>query len=402
MLVYLYQFSFSGKLSMLKISLTLFFVVSVIFSTIYTPQAILPTLKEVFHISIAETNLLLSGMLFVLMVATPLYAPIAKRWEKKKIMMVSIFFLFIAVSLSAFATSYELLLASRVMQGIFIPGITAIMLSYVQEIYPKEHRGLGMGIYMAATGFGAVMGRLLAGWITYAYSWREAFGLFALFLLVALFAMVTQLPKVKLEIYTQKEQTNKRTLLSYLSSPKTLSILFIPMVVFFSFMAVTTFITYHLSQAPFFLNEAALGSLFLVLLLSVVASPLAGKYSDKIGRVKVLFLALILLLVGILLTLSTSLVIILIGLGLVTIGMFSVQSVTPTYLGDLFPHERARVAIFYQTFFYFGGAMGTLVPAWVWRYGGYDAVALFCVGLVILGSSFFVYKILQANYNTIT
>ena len=142
MLVYLYQFSFSGKLSMLKTSLTLFFVVSVIFSTIYTPQAILLTLKEVFHTSIAETNLLLSGMLFVLMVATPLYTPIAKRWEKKKIMMVSIFFLFIAVGMSAFATSYELLLARRVMQGIFIPGITAIILSYVQEIYPKEHRGL--------------------------------------------------------------------------------------------------------------------------------------------------------------------------------------------------------------------------------------------------------------------
>ena len=332
-----------------------------------------------------QTNLLLSGMLFVLMVITPLYAPLARRYEKKKIMMVAIFFLFIAVLLSAFVSNYYWLLLSRVMQGIFIPGITAIMLSYVQEIYPKEHRGLGMGIYMAATGFGAVMGRLLAGWITYAYSWREAFGLFALLLLVALFAMATQLPKVKLEIYTQKEQTNKRTLLSYLSSPKVLSVLVIPMVVFFSFMAVTTFITYHLSQAPFFLNEAALGSLFLVLLLSVVASPLAGKYSDKIGRVKVLFLSLISLLIGILLTLSTSLVIILIGLGLVTIGMFSVQSVTPTYLGDLFPHERARVAIFYQTFFYFGGAMGTLIPAWIWRYGGYDTVALFCVGLIVFG-----------------
>ena len=128
---------------MLKTSLILFFIVSVIFSTIYTPQAILPTLKEVFHISMVETNLLLSGMLFVLMVTTPFYAPITKRYEKKKIMMISIFFLFIAVLLSAFSTNYYWLLLSRVMQGIFIPGITAIMLSYVQEIYPKKHRGLG-------------------------------------------------------------------------------------------------------------------------------------------------------------------------------------------------------------------------------------------------------------------
>ncbi|MCB4784601.1 MAG: hypothetical protein LGB69_08470, partial [Sulfurovum sp.] len=88
----------------------------------------------------------------------------------------------------------------------------------------------------------------------------------------------------------------------------------------------------------------------------------------------------------ILLTLSGSLAVILIGLGLVTVGMFSVQSVAPTYLGELFPNERAKVAVLlYQMFFYFGGAMGTLVPAWVWGFGGYAGVVWFCVGLVSLG-----------------
>ncbi|MCB4760603.1 MAG: MFS transporter [Sulfurovum sp.] len=372
---------------MLKTSLTLFFVVSVIFSTIYTPQAILPTLKEVFHLSIAQTNLLLSGMLFVLMVVTPLYAPIAKRWEKKKIMMLSLFFLFIAVGLSAWATSYELLLISRVMQGIFIPGITAIMLSYVLDIYPKEHRGLGMGVYMAATGFGAVMGRLLAGWMTYVYSYQETFGLFALLLLVALLAMAVGLPRIEQNMAISNESNkSQNNILSYITNSKALAILLIPMVVFFSFMAITTFITYHLAQAPFALNDQELGSLFLVLLLAVVVSPLAGRYSDRLGRVQMLFWALGSLVAGILLTLSGSLAVILIGLGLVTVGMFSVQSVAPTYLGELFPNERAKVAVLlYQMFFYFGGAMGTLVPAWVWDFGGYAGVVWFCVGLVSLG-----------------
>ncbi|MCB4749500.1 MAG: MFS transporter [Sulfurovum sp.] len=372
---------------MLKTSLTLFFVVSVIFSTIYTPQAILPTLKEVFHLSIAQTNLLLSGMLFVLMVVTPLYAPIAKRWEKKKIMMLSLFFLFIAVGLSAWATSYELLLISRVMQGIFIPGITAIMLSYVLDIYPKEHRGLGMGVYMAATGFGAVMGRLLAGWMTYVYSYQETFGLFALLLLVALLAMAVGLPRIEQNMAISNESNkSQNNILSYITNSKALAILLIPMVVFFSFMAITTFITYHLAQAPFALNDQELGSLFLVLLLAVVVSPLAGRYSDRLGRVQMLFWALGSLVAGILLTLSGSLAVILIGLGLVTVGMFSVQSVAPTYLGELFPNERAKVAVLlYQMFFYFGGAMGTLVPAWVWGFGGYAGVVWFCVGLVSLG-----------------
>ncbi len=364
----------------------LFFIVSVIFSTIYTPQAILPTLKDVFNISISQTNLLLSSMLFVLMVTTPLYAPLARRYEKKKIMMVAIFFLFIAVLLSAFATNYYWLLLSRVIQGIFIPGITAIMLSYVQEIYPKEHRGLGMGIYMAATGFGAVVGRLLAGWITYLYSWREAFGIFAFFLLVAMLAMAWGLPKTKLDKNSKtKVQTN--ALYGYLANTQIFSILLIPMVVFFTFMAVTTFVTYHLTQAPFLLNPSQLGNLFLILLLAVIVSPIAGKYSDKVGRVKILSFGLSFLLIGVLLTLSNALFWIVIGIGFVTVGMFTVQSVTPTYLGDLVPNDRATVAVLYQSLFYLGGALGTIVPAWAWEYVDYKGVVILCLILIVLGSS---------------
>jgi len=375
---------------MLKTSLTLFFVVSVIFSTIYTPQAILPTLQKEFHLSMTQTNMLLSGMLFILMVITPFYALFTRRFEKKKIMMVALFFLFVAVVMSALATNYYWLLLSRVMQGVFIPGITAIMLSYVQEIYPKEHIGLGVGIYMASTAFGAVMGRLLAGWITYFYSWREAFGIFAILLLVALLAMKLGLPTTK-NLATQKTRLKP----SFPMNPKIFAILLIPMVVFFSFMAITTFITYHLAQPPFLLNEAELGNLFLVLLLAVVISPLAGKYSDRVGRVKILFLALFTLIIGIILTFSSSLILIIIGIGLVTIGMFSVQSVTPTYLGDLVPNYRATVAVLYQTFFYLGGVMGTLFPVLAWEYGGYAGVAWLCFSLVIFGITPLLFIILK-------
>jgi len=375
---------------MLKTSLTLFFIVSVIFSTIYTPQAILPTLKEQFHLSMAQTNFLLSGMLFVLMVATPFYAPLAKRFNKKKIMMFSLSFLFISVLLSAFATSYTLLLVSRVMQGVFVPGITAMMLLYVQEVYPKEHKGLGMGVYMAATGFGAVMGRLLAGWVSYVYSYQEAFGLFALLLLVALLAMALGLPDVQTKAKTQHKSTQEKGY-RYLFQAKIISVLLIPLVVFFSFMAMTTFVTYHLALAPFSLNVAQLGNLFLVLLLAVVVSPLAGRYSDVFGRVKILFFALTVLLIGMLLTLSSSLWLVVVGLGLVTVGMFSVQSITPTYLGDLDPEHRNTLAVAYQTFFYLGGALGTLVPAWAWKLAGFNGVVWLCVGLVLFGSLAFGY-----------
>jgi len=383
---------------MLKTSLILFFIVTIIFSTIYTPQAILPELQNYFQISIAQTNLLLFGMLFVLMVATPLYTPLLQRFDKKRIILFSIGLLTLSVLISALASNFYWLLFSRLLQGLFIPGITVTMLSYVQEIYPKEHRGLGMGIYMAGTGFGAVLGRLLAGWMTQWYGWREAFGLFVLLLMVAWVVMYMGLPSSKPN--SNGIAIDKKMIVGYLKSSKILSVLLVPMVVFFSFMAVSSFVTYRLAEAPFSLDASALGNTFLVLLVAVVVSPLAGKYSDTLGRVKVLFLGIVVLLVGIVFSTMSSYVLILIGLGLVTIGMFSVQAVAPAYLGDLVPDDKATVAVLYQTFFYFGGAMGTLLPAVAWGYGGYDGVALLCFGLVLVGvMPFGVYNFLKDNKN---
>ncbi len=383
---------------MLKTSLILFFIVTIIFSTIYTPQAILPELQNYFQISIAQTNLLLFGMLFVLMVATPLYTPLLQRFDKKRIILFSIGLLTLSVLISALASNFYWLLFSRLLQGLFIPGITVTMLSYVQEIYPKEHRGLGMGIYMAGTGFGAVLGRLLAGWMTQWYGWREAFGLFVLLLMVAWVVMYMGLPSSKPN--SNGIAIDKKMIVGYLKSSKILSVLLVPMVVFFSFMAVSSFVTYRLAEAPFSLDASALGNTFLVLLVAVVVSPLAGKYSDTLGRVKVLFLGIVVLLVGIVFSTMSSYVLILIGLGLVTIGMFSVQAVAPAYLGDLVPDDKATVAVLYQTFFYFGGAMGTLLPAVAWDYGGYDGVALLCFVLVLVGvMPFGVYNFLKDNRN---
>ena len=370
--------------SIRKMSLTLFFVVSVIFSTIYTPQAILPVLKQTFHISVLETNLLLSGMLFVLMFSTPFYAPISNRFGKKKIMVVSTFCLFLSVLLSSMSVNFYILLLSRFMQGLFVPGITAIMLSYVQEVYSKSHRGLGMGIYMAATSFGAVIGRLLAGWITFLYSWRVAFLIFAILLVIAFVAMIFALPETDI---VNKKIIQKEELFDFLSNPKIVSVLLIPLVVFFSFMAISTFATYHLAQSPFNLDASQLGNVFLVLLLGVIISPIAGRYSDIIGRVRILFFGIAILIAGIFLTLFSSLVLVILGIGFVTIGMFCVQSVTPTYLGDLVPENKAKVAVLYQSFFYLGGCLGTFIPAIVWENYNYKGVAMLCIVLLLAGST---------------
>ena len=177
----------------------------------------------------------------------------------------------------------------------------------------------------------------------------------------------------------------------YLRDKKFLSVLLIPMVVFFTFMAMTTFVTYHLSLAPYSLNESTLGSLFLVLLLAVVVSPLAGRLSDSVSRVTLIYMGIFFLILGLFLMLLSPLSMVIVGLGFVVIGMFTVQSVAPTYLVALAPHDKATITVLYQSFFYFGGVMGTLLPSLAWAYGGFDGVVWVCVWLLLLGIGFLSY-----------
>jgi len=59
------------------------------------------------------------------------------------------------------------------------------------------------------------------------------------------------------------------------------------------------------------------------------------------------------------------------------------------------PNDRATVAVLYQSFFYLGGALGTLVPTWAWEYGNYEGIVIPCMGLVVLGVTPQTYKILN-------
>ena len=61
--------------------------------------------------------------------------------------------------------------------------------------------------------------------------------------------------------------------------------------VLFTLVAALTFVTYHLAAPPFGLGTVALGNVFFVYLIAVVATPLAGRVIDRVGHRAALFLA---------------------------------------------------------------------------------------------------------------
>src|SRR5208282_1732854 len=74
-----------------------------------------------------------------------------------------------------------------------------------------------------------------------------------------------------------------------------------------SFVTIYNYSTYRLVAPPYNLNQTAIGAIFLLYLLGMVASALFGRLADQFGRSPMLAISIVLMLSGLLLTTLQSL-----------------------------------------------------------------------------------------------
>lgn len=97
--------------------------------------------------------------------------------------------LVVATALCGLATSYPLLLAARIVAGVFGGVIGALVLTIVADVVPYVRRARGTAIVAAAFSLAAVMGVPLGLWLAANFSWRAPFlALSGFALLLATFA----------------------------------------------------------------------------------------------------------------------------------------------------------------------------------------------------------------------
>jgi len=161
----------------------------------------------------------------------------------------------------------------------------------------------------------------------------------------------------------------------------------------FALQGTFTYVNFYLAEPPFGLNPAQLGSVFMVYLLGLLVTPLAGWYMDHYGFRKTIVWAALFSLAGLTLTLKLSLAVVVGGLALLSSGVFVLQAAATTNLGRVAGQARSSAAGLYATCYYIGGSLGPVVPGYFWVRGGWRAtVALLAttiastVALGFLGS----------------
>lgn len=135
----------------------------------------LPAIMYQFDVDAALGQLLTTSYIFVLGLVSATTAFLINRFNSKTLFLVSMGILFVGCLGSIFAPSYEVLLASRLLQsagaGISLPLIQVVALL----IFPKQRYGFAMGLVGLIIGFGPALGPALSGVIVDVWCWQAIF-----------------------------------------------------------------------------------------------------------------------------------------------------------------------------------------------------------------------------------
>lgn len=105
----------------------------------------------------------------------PLYGKLADLYGRRRIYHLAVALFLLGSALSGLAQSLEQLILFRFIQGLGAGGVGPIAITVTGDIYSLEERAKMQGLFSGVWAFASLVGPLLGGWITDAFSWRWIF-----------------------------------------------------------------------------------------------------------------------------------------------------------------------------------------------------------------------------------
>ncbi len=105
------------------------------------------------------------------------FGTLADRYGRRLIVLIGVALFALSSIAAALATSGELLIGSRLVQGVGGAMILTASLSIINATFRGRERAIAFAIWGSTIGGMAAVGPLLGGWLTTYFSWRWAFGI---------------------------------------------------------------------------------------------------------------------------------------------------------------------------------------------------------------------------------
>jgi predicted MFS family arabinose efflux permease len=149
----------------------------------YIDRLMITTMRESVKATIpmneAQFGLLTTVFLLVYAVASPFAGFIADRFNRSHVIIGSLFIWSVITLLTAYARTYDQLLATRALMGIAQAACMPASVALIVDYHRGTTRSLASGLLLGGAMVGAAMGGL-GGWLAENHGWAYAFKIFGL------------------------------------------------------------------------------------------------------------------------------------------------------------------------------------------------------------------------------
>ena len=374
-----------GTPELRRANLALFVAGLATFAMLYCTQPLLPVFSAEFGVTPAVASLSLSLATGTLAVALILAGTFSEAWGRASMMTASLVLSSLLMVLAACSPGFAALLMLRAVQGVALAGLPAVAMAYLAEEVHPEHAGFTIGLYIAGNSVGGLAGRVLSGVLTDIFSWRVALGSLGLACVIVSFAFWRILPR---STRFRPRSLIARNLLAslggHLADRDLLRLYAIGAMLMGGFVALYNYIGYHLLGAPYELSQAAVGWIFVLYLVGTFSSAWMGRLADGLGRARVLWIGMAIMLCGVGMTLASSLGVIVAGMAVLTFGFFGAHSIASSWVGRRALTARAQASALYLLCYYLGSSIGGSAGGLAYSYAGWPGLVAMVAGLLIL------------------
>jgi len=360
-------------------------LVTAAFTNIYITQPILPVLEAEFGVSLVQVSFTVSFVILGIVVSNLFFGWLSDRISIHPILIGGGTMVAAGGLVCAWTHNFTLLVAARLLQGLFLPALTTSLAAWLAKNLPKEKLSVVMGTYVAATVLGGLGGRLLGGFIHPPLHWRYAFVSASALIVVTTVFAVLALPRPQDSEASQARPGEggfggfKALLFSrdlfvlYCCGAAGLLI----------FSPIFNYLPYRLAEAPFQLSTERITLVYLVYILGIFIGPLAGQFSRQAGAGKTMMLGCLVLAAAFCLLLIPALWAVILGLLALCGGFFTIHATAVGLLNEKLTRGQGQANALYVLFYYMGGWIGITAAGYAHEFLGWQGV-VFTVALFLV------------------
>jgi predicted MFS family arabinose efflux permease len=354
------------------------------FLNLYSPQALLPALSREFGVGPAEISTIMTASTLAIALTAPFTGAIADVLGRKRVIAAAMLAVVIPMAGAALAPDVQALVAWRFVQGLLLPPIFAVTVAYIGDEWPAARVAGVAGIYIAGSSLGGFCGRFVPGLLGDLFGWRPAFLALAGLSLAGALIVVLLLPKEKGFIRSPGLFASAQQMLRHLRNPQLLATYGIGFGVLFNFIAVFTYVSFHLAAPPYRFSSTLLGLIFVTYLAGTVIAPATGWMMAWLGRRRLVLAVIAVWAGGALLMLLPPIPAIIAGLTFCAACGMLCQTIATGYVTEIAKEGRSSAVGLYVTSFYAGGSMGAFLPGLAWEWGGWPATVAMVMAMLAM------------------